>query len=397
MVVAVDRSKGRNVYVTINAEHLQEEVKAWADTHSGDLAAALDAAYAGGQRVAYVIDVHRTRNVDPAIPFAELGKRQKVRDLTGLTPVDGAGNPLAGGAPPPTSSTPPATLEDRAAEAAARADGRHEDPPTLTGTSADRYRGESYRETEARAAAERAARQPARGPHAPCPRCGHPLGTVALRRGDAGMEHVECPAGDPDAIDHETAAADAEALEQATAGTDGPDTASDATTAHEEPASAEPRQPSPPAPRSPRRGRIEEARPWEFYGTDGRINLGSYAVTAAVGMVELAARLIVEHNRVTSAATGRPVEAPTRGQVLGLARYLLEASDAVQATARPDGKADRMDNSHTRARGAVRSALDLYPVPFGASEDDRAAWLEDLVAFASILLEVSVTLTEVAP
>lgn len=398
IITAVDRSGGRNHYVTINAEHLAEDVKGWADSHAGTIAQTITAAHEQGQRIAYVIDVHRTRSTDPAIPFAELGRRQKVRDLVEVYPVNGAGDPVAvvGDTPDSAADRQRRHVGYREAEAAAQRRTEQADPTPPDPVAAASERLEELTGQTAPPADQ--APPAATGPLRPCPRCGHPLGTLPLRRGSAGMEHRECPEVDgPVDVAEEAASAAEDAATDTSppigAG-EGPQEQGDAPSGPQEPPTGSAPL-SPPAARSPRRGRHEEARPWDYYNTDGSLNPGSYAMTAAVGMVELAAQLILEHNRVTGAATGRPVETPTRGQVLNLARRLIGAADEVQMNIRADGYSDRMDMSHTRARGAIRSALDLYPVPFGAERDDRDRWHADLVAYGTLLLEVSSTLLEV--
>lgn len=137
-------------------------------------------------------------------------------------------------------------------------------------------------------------------------------------------------------------------------------------------------------------GQLVEGKPWQRYNSDGSTNLGSYALQAAIGMAELAHRLQVEH-RQRSGIPGLPTE----DQLRGLARCLLTAADAAQAAHRSDGKPDRMDNSHARARGAVRMAVEVLPVPWGASNDDRRRWTEELGNYAAVLLRVAVELDQV--
>lgn len=174
------------------------------------------------------------------------------------------------------------------------------------------------------------------------------------------------------------------------------DTPPPATEASEGPASPGPS--SSPA-RAVRRGlRVEEARPWERYNTDGSLNLGSYEVTACYGMTSLAFELILEKARQDAAATGAPLEAPDPSRVMGLATTLLQAADIAQATVRSDGCTDRLDASHSRARGALRTALDAYPVPWDARDaGDKRAWRDLLADTAAQLLSIAVSLTQLEP
>lgn len=134
--------------------------------------------------------------------------------------------------------------------------------------------------------------------------------------------------------------------------------------------------------------RIAEGKPWEPLNSDGSLNLGSYEVLAAAGTTELAHELML----------ARAVEAGhdvfSLDTMRRLARTLLGVADAVQATVRSDGRSDRMDASHTRARGAVRTALEAYPVPWDASADEKSAWVADLTSRAVAILGCSIELSQ---
>lgn len=137
-------------------------------------------------------------------------------------------------------------------------------------------------------------------------------------------------------------------------------------------------------------GQLVEGKPWQRYNSDGSTNLGSYALQAAIGMAELAHRLQVDH-RQRSGIPGLPTE----DQIRGLARWLLWAADQAQARLRSDGKPDRMDSSHARARGAVRMAVEVLPVPWGATtNEERRRWADALADYAAALLRVAVELDQ---
>lgn len=233
---------------------------------------------------------------------------------------------------------------------------------------------------------------PLEGPAADlCPRCHHPYGRLPLvvDRELGARVHRQCPAVPSPLEVAAGASPEAAAL------------AAELEELRPQPSPRTSTEPSPPPPRpaiapAGRRGpRVEELKPWVAYYPDGTVNLGSYAYTAAVATVELATRTILERNRQLAAAAGTDVEQPSRAVVTFLARTLLHAADRVQAAIRPDGQVDRMDNSHTRARGAIRDALDLYPVPFGVTDEQRAGWLEAVVEHATMLLEVALAVVEV--
>lgn len=143
-----------------------------------------------------------------------------------------------------------------------------------------------------------------------------------------------------------------------------------------------------------RRPRLAEAKPWEPYNSDGSLNLGSYAYGAVLATVELAHELHAAHLRATRPPGSDPAElVPDMGKVASLARLLIAVADDAQALLRPDGHVDRMDGSHTRARGAVRTALEVYPVPFGADSPTRGAWREKLLERAVEVMRVAEVLT----
>lgn len=181
----------------------------------------------------------------------------------------------------------------------------------------------------------------------------------------------------------------------AQAGRTAPKPADDAQAPTEAPAAAE----SPTERRGPK---LEEAKPWEPLNSDGSVNLGSYEMTATLGMVELAAGLLTQRDRTTRLSCGAVAPdqpavdllGPKAGALRALARHLLTAADQAQANVRPDGRIDRMDNSHTRARGAVRTALERVPPPWEhtTDRDTVAAWVAALTDEATTLLDVAIEL-----
>lgn len=162
----------------------------------------------------------------------------------------------------------------------------------------------------------------------------------------------------------------------------------------------EPRGDTPtPAPRradSPtgRRPLATEGKPWEAHNSDGRPNLGSYAVTGTLSALRLAQALILER-----AAAGDDVARtlkPDVRTIRALGHQLLDATDRVQVAV-DGGRRDRMAKSHEAARRAVGTALHVHPVPFGATPADRAAWKDALVDHAAGLLRVALELNGETP
>lgn len=202
--------------------------------------------------------------------------------------------------------------------------------------------------------------------------CGGPCGGRLndgrpVRRVHGVMQHVECPAVDP------AAALDDRPPPDPRGGNGG---ATPAT--------------------STSGPRIAEAKPWEFYNSDGSINPGSYAYSAAEGMVLLASDLLLA--RARSVADGPDgFKPPTEGQIKALARRLLRAADSAQTTIRNDRHVARMANSHQRARAATRAALEAYPVPWGATSTELDHWVGELAGHAAALLRVTVGLLDPEP
>lgn len=342
-VTKVEHDGRRNAHVRIDAEHLRQPVQGWADTEDLNLWPIVGRAHQEDLRVAYVVDVHRRRNVDPAIPFAELDRNDKVRDLVYLAVVDRNGSILSASGEVPTMPTQQAATPAQAAQDGPRSSGG-------TGNASQ---------------ASTAAQRPQDGPEHACQECDAFPFATAGELAEHMREHV----------------ADVEA---------GRTTEED-----DEPA---PREPRPaPAMRGRRGPKIAEAKPWEPHNSDGSLNLGSYAVTASLGFAELAYELVIERIRTDAAVRGMAMEAPSFPQVRSLTRVLLRAADRVQANVRSDGRVDRMDASHTRARGAVRSVLDLYPVPWGATDEERTAWEEVLVEQGTELLRIGIALVDPEP
>lgn len=144
---------------------------------------------------------------------------------------------------------------------------------------------------------------------------------------------------------------------------------------------------APPGEAQPRRGpKVMEGKPWEADNSDGSPNLGSYEVVACVAMVEWAWELLMAH------ALAENLSPPTVKQARGLGTHLLFCADRVQATIRPDGRVDRMASSHTRARGAVRSAVEVHGPPWGKVGEPVTAWRDAVTTTATELLQAGVAL-----
>lgn len=328
-IAKLEEPRGRNAKVEIRAEHLKDPVSSWVDTTSTALYDTVREAAKAGARVEYRIVVKRKQGQPADVPLADIGTRERIRDLEWL---DLAGGIVPSGGDPQNAPTPP-TLPSAA--------------PTTPGPAPSDP-------------------EPPSGPAQAlkCGLCGHDLrGGGPVRTVTGIRQHVECPGTSTDP------------------------------------------EPSPvdepgPLPSDPPRGepangagpRIAEGKPWEFHNSDGSLNPGSYAYGAAEGMVLLASDLLLERARAVDTNGG--FKPPTEGQVRSLSRRLLRAADRAQAELRADGHVARMAASHTRCRSAVRVALDVYPVPWGADSDALDRWETAVAEHAGIILRLTVELVE---
>jgi hypothetical protein len=341
----------RNAHVVFKATHadLKQPVAAWADTFDSAVWPLVQEAERAGLILEYRIEVRRKDGVDPAKPIADLANTDKVRDLAAVARI-GELNPADR---IPAQPPYPPTARVGGDESPDGADG---EPGWLT---------EAGRDATAQRHAERPSAAPQEAP-TPAHRC------------------APCDYTAPDSralLAHSRSADHRARLEEVRADTQA---AVDVTTFAGE---AAPRERTVPTP--PRRGaKVVEGKPWELRNGDGSLNLDSYAYRAVVDFVEFA------HYQVTrrledALAAGEPPPEFRLGQVEALAKTLLEAADRVQALTRLDGQSDRMDGSHYRARSAVRTALKVYPVPWGVDAETRKAWLDEVVAHAAALLRIS--------
>lgn len=123
--------------------------------------------------------------------------------------------------------------------------------------------------------------------------------------------------------------------------------------------------------------RIAEGKPWEATNSDGSPNYGSYSYGASLSMAELAHDIIHE--------AGFTLD---REKVRNLGAALALIADSAQAAIRTDGASDRMDGSHSRARGAVRSSLLSCPPPWGGEESAWHDWKVRLTNRTVALLRI---------
>jgi hypothetical protein len=112
-----------------------------------------------------------------------------------------------------------------------------------------------------------------------------------------------------------------------------------------------------------RGGAAVEEPPYKEYNTDGSLNLGSYAVQAAVG-----AELFVRKALIASG-----VEA-SDDDIVRYASISLAIADKIQAYVTGKKSADRMATSHARVRSLVYDVIDNF-LPIPASHAGDAEWV----------------------
>lgn len=333
----VDEPRGRNAKVEIRAEHLAKPVNCWADTADAPLYDLVRQACAEGARVSYRVVVKRKKDQPSGVPLAEIPTEGRIRDLE---QVERAGGVVA----PSTPTGPPPTLSAAAAQTPVAAP----TPPTTRPEASEAGSGQQ-------------------GPQSGkvCGLCHQPVaGGPPCRTVKGEVQHIECPG----AVDESRADVPAGPLPS-------------------DPPRSEPTSPSTSNGSGPR---MAEGKPWEFYNSDGSLNPGSYAYSAAEGIVLLANDLLLARAR---AAEGE-FKPPTEGQVRHLARRLLKAADRAQANLRDDGHVARMASSHSRCRAAVRASLEVYPVPWLATSEQIDEWEDNLVAHAGLILRLTVELVD---
>lgn len=113
----------------------------------------------------------------------------------------------------------------------------------------------------------------------------------------------------------------------------------------------------------------------------------TWAYCAALGSVELAYDLAV------AARNDGRIDNVTRPMVEAAGRVLLDCASAAQSSVR--GAVDLNANSHTRARGAIRSAVGYAPPPpFELATDDDAwgEWAGKITRAAGVLMAAALEL-----
>lgn len=341
------KAGNRNGQVKIAPEHLTRPIQGWCEATS-PIWGIVEAAQITGARVAYRVVLERRRPrsgqppIDTDIPIEDLNRQEQTTSMVEfIYVVDGAGAPVS---PPPPGwgwALPESAEPIEAAPPAPAPEPPRAEAPAQT---VRLLGGDYFPPTDVPT----------------CPLCGGAIAGSPVRR--------HTPTGRFAHRSHFDAAG--AVVDQAV-----------------------PPAPSaaPVVPDAARPGpRVAEAKPWERTNSDGTPNLGSFAIQASLSMVELASSLTFEH--ILEGGGG----VPNMEHVKALAARLLQAADRCQQLVRADHHFDRADNSHTRARGAVRAALAIYPVPWdedpAARQAARDQWVCNLADYAAGMLRAAIEL-----
>lgn len=106
-----------------------------------------------------------------------------------------------------------------------------------------------------------------------------------------------------------------------------------------------------------------ELKPWEEYDGDN-LNLNSYAATAAFGLSSMAFDVLKQYNQRTT-GTSVYALAATFVQIINGANLALGGEESLSF----------QSGRHTRLRGALHSAIDSTPPPFGGGSDEWETWV----------------------
>ncbi|WP_375000087.1 RecB family exonuclease [Aeromicrobium sp. CTD01-1L150] len=121
-------------------------------------------------------------------------------------------------------------------------------------------------------------------------------------------------------------------------------------------------------------------KPWDEFAR-GQINPNSYAVAGVIGTTELAYETLASADQTINRSSVRALT-QTFAKVIESGQEVLVGTLAWN------------DNSNTRARGALRSVLQVNPFPFGSSSDELDAWFALAVRQTRSIIQVAMELHE---
>lgn len=131
----------------------------------------------------------------------------------------------------------------------------------------------------------------------------------------------------------------------------------------------------------PRPKKLHEDRPYTPVAGDG-LNPNSYAAIAVWGLVSLATEVLHEN--------GQPM---TRDTVRSLSHTF--ASLVLNEQSRVTGSTNFQDGMNTRVRGALRTALNTLPPPFGQGREEWDSWFTKMGNRLRAISDVAIDLWNV--
>lgn len=124
---------------------------------------------------------------------------------------------------------------------------------------------------------------------------------------------------------------------------------------------------------------MPEAKPWEATEADGSLNLNSYSATAVFGLTAMAVDEL--------AKADMPIAS---GTVSALAGTFLSIVQTVQSDLA--GSASLQEGANTRLRGALHTAIETLPLPWGGTPDEWAEWTAQATRRVRGIASVAVSL-----
>lgn len=137
-----------------------------------------------------------------------------------------------------------------------------------------------------------------------------------------------------------------------------------------------------------------EEAPYKQYNSDGRLNIGSTSVMGGISSEKVAVDLLRKAG-VKELLVEPPLYTEVARQVGNLAAVLLSMADILQVRSYGDGAVpNRMDASHTRARGVIYDTIE-NGVPLRAEDLDdngsvRREWVDAVLTVATQRIYVGI-------
>lgn len=125
-----------------------------------------------------------------------------------------------------------------------------------------------------------------------------------------------------------------------------------------------------------------ELKPWEEYDGDN-LNLNSYAATASFGLTSMAFDLLNKFNQRTNGKSVYALAA-TFVKVINDANAILGGEESLSFQA----------GRHTRLRGALHTAVDTSPPPFGGDDEQWEQWVNTSTRRVAGIFGVALNLWE---